>query len=287
MGVKDVSWWAGDAISVNDVYDFERYLDVTDIASYRVLRNLHHDSKTGTVRHSMIFGDGSPTTLFNNHHWQKYRHPNESDSNPHLYTPKFLSHVQPDAKLVVIFRNPLAMIYSTYQRLDKLVPHYSSGHFHACVLIAVEEFLKCSEEHSEEYCVFLPVENFVVPDNHVGCRIVLNAIQMGHYYLFLSEWFRYFPRDQLFDINLDTNSLGHADTVVELWQFLGVRELPHKLTVMSNNFAPFNVGDHDIKEMQEETRRVLLQLFDLPNKELAKLLGEPSYLKWNRNIVIG
>ena len=69
MGGKEVAWWSGDPMTTNEVFNFERYLDVGDLAVDRILDDVRVNSVTGQTEYPVIFGDGTPATMFRNLQW--------------------------------------------------------------------------------------------------------------------------------------------------------------------------------------------------------------------------
>ena len=87
MGAKEVDWWSGAAISNNDIYNYERYLDIADIAVDSVLWNVRLVAERGDdVIHPAIFGDGSPSTIFSNNQWGEYTSNLGTDPNAITHT---------------------------------------------------------------------------------------------------------------------------------------------------------------------------------------------------------
>ena len=70
MGGKEIHWWDGPKRYDNEIYDFERYLDLSDIGSDKVLRNIRLSPTTNEVYHPVIFGEGTPATMFKDIRWK-------------------------------------------------------------------------------------------------------------------------------------------------------------------------------------------------------------------------
>ena len=69
MGAKEIKWWSNTPLSSNDIYDFERYLDIADIAVSQLINDKRMNYVTNTTYFPMIFGDATPSTMFNNIQW--------------------------------------------------------------------------------------------------------------------------------------------------------------------------------------------------------------------------
>ena len=72
MGGKEVHWWDSPQRYKNEIYDFERYLDLADIGADHVLRNLRMCRRNNTIYHPVIFGEGTPSTMFKNTRWERF-----------------------------------------------------------------------------------------------------------------------------------------------------------------------------------------------------------------------
>ena len=134
---------------------------------------------SGEIRHPVIFGDGTPGIIFSNNHWKRYVHTDEEET---VLTPKFLSHIQPSAKIIAILRNPATMTFSSYRFFDTHVPHdvMSVEHFHTCVVESIESLRTCAEYHpSENYCIFVNYHHLNITDE---CMLVARSLQRGHYH---------------------------------------------------------------------------------------------------------
>ena len=127
--------------------------------------------KTSEIHHPVIVGDGSPSTMFSTNHWMDSQEDGEI-----LHTPKYLSHVYPSAKILAIFRNPVAMTFSSYKYFSKNLPEISVSHFHMCVVAAINAFQGCVANHNEDYCILstLSVDK--------TCRYTARSLQVGQFH---------------------------------------------------------------------------------------------------------
>ena len=270
-GAKEIEWWSAEALSTDEVYNLHRYIDLMDSASQKILENVRLNLTDDSVRHPVIFGDGTPNTLFMNSQWNNYM-TNGTYKGNFLLTPMFLSQIQPDAKLLLILRNPITMIFSSYKYFNKQKISYSEDHFHMCVVFAVESFMKCQMTSSLEWCVF----NYAPLKQPSGCRYVTRAIGLGHYHVYIQEWLRYFPREQLMILKLEHYSNQHRATVENIWKFLGLRKLPKQRTFRLNHVGKFNVGTSSIGNMYSKTKQILFRFYLPSIRKLMELIG-PSF----------
>ena len=71
MGAKEINYWGQTSTYANDIYEFERYLDIADIGANTILRNAKMASDDSTILHPLIFGEGTPSTIFSNSRWNE------------------------------------------------------------------------------------------------------------------------------------------------------------------------------------------------------------------------
>ena len=69
MGGKEINWWSYSPLSNNEVFNFEIYLDIADLAVDRILDDVRVNQVTGQTEYPVIFGDGTPSTMFRNSQW--------------------------------------------------------------------------------------------------------------------------------------------------------------------------------------------------------------------------
>ena len=69
MGHKEITWWSNEPLTKNEVFNFERYMDIADLAVDRILEDVRVNPVTGQAEYPVIFGDGTPSTMFRNAQW--------------------------------------------------------------------------------------------------------------------------------------------------------------------------------------------------------------------------
>ena len=277
MGCKEIGWWSRRKENNNDIYDFERYLDVADIAAEKVEREVHFTKHN--VERPIIFGDATPTTIRSQNHWSSYVDLNVTlTDQPFMLTPKYLHHIQPSAKIIVTLRNPVFMTFSRYKYSSADYAEVMSvKHFHACVVTVIDALLRCTEAFSPKYCAFAPALSFQLGDK-LKCNPVLHSLQVGQYYIFLAEWFYYFPRNHFFISRLEDTIGKERELIVDAWEFLGLRPLSSEEIEGTLQMDHLNAGSHHIGEMLPKTFRLLHTFFQPANAKLAVLTNDSGYL---------
>ncbi|WAR28040.1 CHSTF-like protein [Mya arenaria] len=93
--------------------DFETYVTKFNKAA-EIIQATSHISADGTLMNSVkITGEGSPSNLHLNSHWQRLPG-NENLTEPRYVILDYIRHFIPDAKLIITFRDPIDRLYSDY-----------------------------------------------------------------------------------------------------------------------------------------------------------------------------
>ena len=214
MGTKEIKWWSEEPISPNDIYNFERYLDLADTAVKKVISNIRVNPLSSIAEHPVIFGDGTPSTMFNNIQWIQYVRGVDDENGQIFLTPKMMSHVQPEAKIIVILRDPVNMTFSSYKFFHNKDTKMAINLFHRCVIDSLQAYLECENYHSINYCSYIQKDEFNFTGDFKECSFVLRSLQLGRYYIFMHEWLKYFPRQQVFVIRVSILKHEHIHIVV-------------------------------------------------------------------------
>ena len=194
-----------------------------------------------------------------------------------LMTPKFLSYLQPDAKMIVILRNPVAATYSAY-KFSSERSLASPAHFDGCVKKSASMFLKCVGDYTVKKCVIKMPSEYAMEVPPM-CISVFKALLQGHYHVFLEEWMQYFRRDNFYITATEHYSRGTRGNIQRVWQFLGLRDQPGFTingisSTPSENTAKISIGD-----MLPVTRELLEKFFRDSEVALVELLGDNDF-KW-------
>ena len=247
-------WHGGQAKEcINILFDFERYLDIADILSDYVWKHGELDKSTKIIYHPIIFGDGSRSTMHTNIRWAQYAEDEgiATEENP-LQTPMFLKHLHPNAKLVVMFRNPVDATFSAYTLFG--YQSMSIKSFHHCVLLGIDVMHQCEKMFSEVYCTILKLRMLSMHIDDPRCNTVLEFLQLGRYHLFLKEWLKYYPGDQFFFIQFEECIGNESILTKELWSRFGIRRVDKSAIAMIDEIPPTNMGVGDIGDMLMDTQ---------------------------------
>jgi Sulfotransferase domain len=180
-----------------------------------------------------LVGEASPSYLF------------------HPLAPERARAVVPDARLVVVLRDPVDRAYSQYQHEVALGREP----------LSFEDALAAEEGRTRG-----EVERLVADPrafSHEWWDHTYAA--RGLYAEQLERWLAMFPRDQLLVVTSDDLGKRPAETYASILSFLGAA--PHRLDEYPRVF------DRDYAPMRPDTRDALARRFAAPNRRLEELLG--------------
>ena len=180
----------------------------------------------------LLSGEATPTYLF------------------YSEVPGRMREILPDAKLIVILRNPVDRAYSHY--------HHSLRRNRET--LSFEKAIKLEEERlarEKERLIRDPFSR----DNHYNHH---SYLRKGIYADQLENWFRHYSQKQFLILTTDDLRKNPQQTLDQVFDFLGVSSF------QADNLKSSNVGSY--KEMNKGTRKFPVEYFKPHNKRLRKLL---------------
>ena len=197
----------------------------------------------------------------------------------------------PNARFIVILRDPVTRIYSQYKM------HYavSPKHFDTSVRAAIKDFNACIQKDGgySEQCVYGNLKSSA-PKTGTKANPVYNAIdhlRSGLYHIFLREWLAVFPKDRFLIIKAESyykDMYGYITNTV--FPFLGLSSVTEKRTQKCiESQEPVHVTSAKLRSnpnainvsysepMLETTRQLLYDFYKPYNEELVKLLDDPKW----------
>lgn len=149
--------------------------------------------------------------------------------------------------------------------------------FHQLVVVAVQDFLTCVQDHTLLYCATTISSN---EGEESSCKKV--RLGLSVYYVHMQRWLSVYSREQLMVIRLEDWLSNFEETMEEVWSFIGVGS-SQKLVkeVVNTNMWRDKFGRGF--RMLPKTRQLLREFYSPYNIMLAQLLNEPNYLKWNED----
>ena len=169
----------------------------------------------------------------------------------HHHVPKRVSQILPDAKIIILLRNPADRAYSHYQHNIRLEREPAS--FEDAI---VEETKRIKED----------VKMHTVNEKYFGFRHRhYSYLTRGLYAEQIERWLKYFSREEILIIKFEELMAFPQKKYFEVLQFLGIPNwTPSKLDLFSSN--PSN--------LRPEIIQYLKKYFEEPNKKLYELIKE-------------
>jgi hypothetical protein len=180
------------------------------------------------------------------------------DSSPyylfHPLVPQRLHALLPDARLMVLLRDPVRRAYS----------HYWHERDRGREPLSFEDAIAAEPERIGRAAEQLARGEIEASDAHRS----YSYLARGRYAEQLERWFGLFPREQFCVLKFESLAREPLATFNEVLAFLGLAPMAR--------VAPErrNVGSYP--PMQPETRERLEAYFAPENERLARLLGEPT-----------
>ncbi|ELT90468.1 hypothetical protein CAPTEDRAFT_222727 [Capitella teleta] len=246
---KEPHWWARGRFGVKSLQSFKSYVKmfaplVTELVSGH--------------RTDLVTGEASASTLWDNRVWKHFPE-NQGLSEPRMLIAQHLHHFQPQAKIIVIIRNPVDRTFSDYLYFGK--GGEGVDDFHRKVQLGIDHFNDCVNNHTEDACVYLCV-------NH-------SRLSLGLYVFFLEHWMREFPRNQIFVVRLEDYSADKKRSLRDIAQFLDLAAYLqlHGLRMCSTATA-LNVSGTDVTRKTRKLEKCGMILEDCsPNSSTHTMSG--------------
>jgi hypothetical protein len=162
-----------------------------------------------------------------------------------------IHRVLPNAKLIVILRNPVDRAFSQYHFFKNRGKDSHLLTFEDAIANEKTEFQKIGMS-KQEYLYNFPRSSY---------------LSRGIYVEQLENWFKFYPEEQFFICSIEEMSGNAQNTISKIYEFLDVEN--HILTDLKIK----NVGQYR-DSINPETREQLIEYFRPYNEKLYKLLGK-------------
>uniref|UniRef100_A0A8D0L979 Sulfotransferase n=1 Tax=Sphenodon punctatus TaxID=8508 RepID=A0A8D0L979_SPHPU len=174
--------------------------------------------------HCLLFlGEASASTMWDNNAWIFF-YDNSTEGEPPFLIQDFIHAFQPNAKLIVMLRDPVERLYSEY--LYFASANKSAEDFHEKVAESLQLFENCMLDYSLRACVY----------NNTLNNAMLVRLQVGLYVVYLLDWFTVFDKDQLLVLRLEDHASNVKYTMHMVFQFLDLRRTGYNGVI---HFLPF------------------------------------------------
>ena len=193
--------------------------------------------------------------------------------------PAVISRVLPNAKFIIVMRNPVTRLYShflySYQLRYGAVENWplrikenGSHLFHNVVLKHINVFHECMKKMSAFECAYF------IQAYGGSLRLAI-----GLYVVHIKKWLQFFPRENFLFVKMENMSKYPVKTMSLITQFLGVSPVS-KGTASRMLRATENVlqSKQGLTPMDEKTEAILQEFYQPYNVELAELLEDDCFL---------
>ena len=196
-----------------------------------------------------------------------------------LYTiPDAIKSMTPDAKIIVIMRDPVKRLLSRFLtwtqgrvKNDPIYKHATASGFHEKSAEAVKLYQDCFKKHSVRTCVY---DGFLYGK-------AKHRLQESIYSVFVKDWLSVFPRENILFIKFEDYVTNMPQVLGEVYDFLDLDKLSKEEILAISKKPAKHRGKHydKIPEMLNETKILLQQFYSPFNADLKKLIGEK--FDWN------
>ena len=188
-------------------------------------------------------------------------------------------------KFVFLLRDPVERFFSSYfgsENLYKRTGQDVDGFIkYTREQIDAFDLCKSSRNHSaasaEEDCV-LRFESLTMAQEKVFYHC--DQIFRGFYAMQLKHWFRFFPRSSFLVINSADFFSNRRAVTEKVAKFIGLMPPTDAGWELMSKAGP-KISNIEGRVMPAKEKEELSKLYLKPNADLATLLGEKSWLKWN------
>lgn len=226
------------------------------------------------------------------------------NSDDLCFVPSAVHSVLPQAKFVVIMRNPVKRLFSDFWYFcanknkwhnGQNIPHEYMDNapqiFHNLTVKAINEHKRCLSDTTvndktltEFTCLRRATLGYSDRDSCFPLRL-----GVGMYYYHIVKWLNVYPRNKFYFLRLEDMAEDAYESVAHIWKFMGLSPIPQAMFESEINREVLNemnwIKLPKFKErfyMLPETEQILKSFYEPINRKLAQLLNNKSYL-WGSN----
>ncbi|KAE8590172.1 hypothetical protein XENTR_v10017967 [Xenopus tropicalis] len=273
---KEPQWWTRKRFGIirlkealQSPFPVDDYLDLFDLAAQEI-QALHNEAKDreDAVTVPLIIGEASASTMWDNNSWM-YVYDNTTNTEPPHLTQDFIHAFQPNAKFIVMLRDPVERLYSDY--LYFAIANKSVEEFHDKVNESLQMFESCLQMSTLRSCAYNTTLNNLLPVR----------LQVGLYVVFLWDWLSLYNMEQFLVLRLEDYSLRVLHSMRRVFSFLELEPLreEQEATITqspaSNSRRP---EDCSLGPMYPQTKQLLRNFYRPYNQRLSQLLRDDAFL---------
>lgn len=272
--MKEPHWWTRKRFGYirfkdgfQESFPVEDYLDLFDLAANKIQEVISGNSSGDHRALRFITGEASASTMWDNQAWSYLD--GEKVSEPPFLAQDFIHTVQPDARIIIMLRDPGERLYSDY--LYFKMANKSAEDFHLKVLDSIQLFQSCLSERMLRSCVYNTSLSNAMP-------VRLN---LGMYIIFLLDWLTVFQREQILVLRLEDYAANLKATIKQVFNFLSVGPLSEQVEAALTKRPMSNTrraADRNLGPMLPATRDLLREFHQPFNQKLASVLDNRAFL---------
>ena len=232
-------------------------------------------SSTDNNNNNMIIADLSPASSWRQSGFEQSKGGSMCDP------PLLLREMQPDAKFVVLLREPISRLYSAFwfyaspELKEQLMQNNGPQLFSNDVQTFFDRLKHCSKSASMLTCIRAAKEF----NHHFQWD---EQLLTGFYYLYLLPWLQVFPRKNFLFIRNEDMRKDTGKVLKEIFEFLEMSPMPddklkHTVKKVVNSQKIFHGGNSNLL-LSPFAKKQLRSYFRPFNEKLAELLEDDKFL---------
>lgn len=274
---KEPHWWT----RVKDLADsrkFPQEYAMFYVWTYMIFFKKAAEKLETDDGNEIITYDGSQSLLWDSNFFQL--------GQDYCAMPAVFSRVQPDAKFIVVMRNPTTRLYSHFlwsfkyrfggvSKWPAYVRQNASDTFHSNVVSVTNKFKACLKSSSLFECVSEYSKKEFAAVDKIGHKFYI-----GLYYVHIKKWLQFYPRKQFLFLRMEDMVANFSTTMAQILDFLDLREVSSAEVArwMTNANAQVAYMLDEKYLMQNQTKHLLDEVYGPYNQLLANLLDSEKYL---------
>ncbi|KAL4232298.1 Carbohydrate sulfotransferase 15 [Mactra antiquata] len=242
--------------------------------SASAIRKAAHVGPGGNPNFGKIFGDATPANFHMHINWSELPG-NEGLTEPKYTNFNYISHLTPDVKLIVIFRDPVSRLLSDfkYGRVATIEanPEKYIRKFHNQCVEMIKMYKECFSLYSQRQCIYMSNTN----NTNSQMRLKFTA---GFYSFFMKEMYALFNKKNILPILMTDYTNDMKNTLAKVFDFL---ELGQPNEEQWENILKQTIQNKSRAKsvrMWNETELLLKEFYKPLNEDLAELLNDSRFL---------
>lgn len=245
-----------------------------------------------------LFGTSYYYDSRNHRHQIASFNPDQYENKQDLcFIPSAVHSVLPDAKFVVIMRNPVKRLFSDFwyfcanknrwhdgQNVPQVYKDNAPWIFHNLTVMAVKKCLSDPTNNNEALLEFTCLRRATLGYSDKDSCFPLR-LGVGMYYYHIVKWLNVYPRKNFYFLRLEDMAEDAYGSVANIWKFMGLSPISRATFESELNREVMNEMNWiKLPKFKEkfyillETEQLLKSFYDPINKKLAQLLRNNDYL---------